>query len=178
MLFSDIQHYIASVDERIFLGIIVASVFLIGLLKQVKPRHYLFRWQASRELRKLKKLGDDRPKQYYLLRSINPFVIEEMVLTSLKRAGHKIVRNKRYTGDGGIDGQVYIQGKHYLIQTKRYRNHINPAHMQEFALICKKRGAGGLFVHTGKTGPMSKERAREQNIEIISGEKLFKMLLA
>ncbi|WP_248844390.1 restriction endonuclease [Escherichia coli] len=38
--------------------------------------------------------------------------------------GFRTIRNKRYTGDGGIDGQVKC-GKHrYLIQAKRYRGHI------------------------------------------------------
>ena len=63
-------------------------------------------------------------------------IFEEMILTALKKRGHKIIRNKKYTGDGGLDGQITMNGVEYLIQAKRYKNHINAAHVREFALIC------------------------------------------
>ncbi|EPO2651139.1 restriction endonuclease, partial [Klebsiella pneumoniae] len=55
------------------------------------------------------------------LRKIDPFTFEELLLEGFESHGFRTIRNKRYTGDGGIDGQVII-GKHrYLIQAKRYR---------------------------------------------------------
>lgn len=70
------------------------------------------------------------------------------------------MRNKRYTGDGGIDGRCNINGSDYLIQSKRYKSHINPA-----------------FVHTGKTGAKSKQIAQDENLEMISGQRLLNLLL-
>ncbi len=154
-----------------------AALFLGSAIKGFKLHHFMFRVIAYRQLKKLAGLNDDRPKQYYLLRSTNPFVFEEMILNAFKSKGHKIIRNKRYTGDGGIDGQVYLDGQRHFIQAKRYRKHINPAHVREFGKVCRDHKVGGLFVHTGKTGPMSKTQAQEQNIKIISGDKLFKLLL-
>jgi len=100
-----------------------------------------------------------------------------MILTALKQRGYQIKRNKRYSGDGGIDGQVIIEGYCYLIQAKRYTSHINPAHVQSFARLCQRRGKRGLFVHTGKTGKKSYRIAQFSEIEMISGDRLLNMLI-
>ncbi|WP_192840691.1 restriction endonuclease, partial [Enterobacter hormaechei] len=42
------------------------------------------------------------------LRKIDPFVFEELLLEGFEAHGFRTIRNKRYTGDGGIDGQVII----------------------------------------------------------------------
>ena len=150
--------------------------FLLFAIKWGKKRHFLCKWEASRRLKQLAKLSTPQ-KQITFLQSINPFVFEEIILTALKNNGHKIKRNKRYSGDGGIDGQVIINNQHYLIQAKRYKNHINPAHVQNFIQICKYRKKRGLFIHTGKTGKKSQEIAKTSNIEIISGSRLLNMLI-
>ena len=107
---------------------------------------------------------------------VNPFVFEKMILIALKQRGYKIKRNKRYLGDGGIDGQTIIEGYCHLIQAKRYANHINPAHVQSFVRLCQRRGKRELFVHTGKTGQKNECIARFSEIEIIVGERLLNML--
>ncbi|MGM8474744.1 restriction endonuclease, partial [Enterobacter hormaechei subsp. steigerwaltii] len=66
------------------------------------------------------------------LRKIDPFVFEELLLEGFEAHGFRTIRNKRYTGDGGIDGQVIIGKYRYLIQAKRYRGHIALQHVQEF----------------------------------------------
>lgn len=50
------------------------------------------------------------------LRRIDPLVFEELVLSALARRGYAILRNERYSGDGGIDGRVWINGQCRLIQ--------------------------------------------------------------
>jgi restriction system protein len=104
-------------------------------------------------------------------------VFEEMVLTSLRRKGYRIIRNEGYTGDGGVDGRAYLNDQHYLIQAKRYKDHIRAGDIEEFAKVCKRRKGRGLFVHTGKTGEQSRAIAYTQNIDIISGAKLLALLL-
>ena len=137
--------------------------------------HKYTRIDASESLKELAQL-ETPPKQFYYLRSLDPFVFEEMVLIALERHGYKVIRNKRYTGDGGIDGRAYLNGQHYLIQSKRYRKHINAAHVEAFAQICKRRKGRGLFVHTGRTGAQSRRVANHTNVEIISGARLLKLL--
>lgn len=151
------------------------AALLIFACKWGQQRHLLCTLEASQQLKRLK--GKPADHQMTQLRQINPFVFEEMILTAIKAQGHSITRNKRYTGDGGIDGQCNINGVDYLIQAKRYSNHINPAHVIEFAGICKRRNKKGLFVHTGKTGAKSKQVAKNTKIEMISGQRLLNLLL-
>ena len=54
------------------------------------------------------------------LRKINPYVFEELLLLAFERRGMRVIRNSRYSGDGGLDGQVLIDGERWLIQAKRY----------------------------------------------------------
>lgn len=140
-----------------------------------RQRHLLCTLEAHQELKRLR--GKPANHQMTHLRQVDPFVFEEMILTAIKRQGHKIQRNKRYTGDGGIDGRSTIKGKDYLVQAKRYKAHINPQHVIEFAGICKRQGKRGLFVHTGKTGAKSKSVAHNTNLEMISGQRLLNLLL-
>ena len=130
---------------------------------------------AERALKKLATLQTPQ-QQFYYLRGLSEFVFEDMVMSALEQHGFKIIRNKRYTGDGGIDGRAYLNGQHYLIQSKRYRKYINPAHVFDFSEDCERRKGKGLFVHTGKTGTMSKEIACNTDVEIISGSKLLRLL--
>ncbi|WP_429871419.1 restriction endonuclease [Escherichia coli] len=106
-----------------------------------------------------------------------PFTFEELLLEGFESHGFSIIRNKRYTGDGGIDGQVII-GKHrYLIQAKRYRGHIALQHVQEFDTLLKRHNCRGLFCHTGKTGAASKAVSfASDRMEIISGQRLIDLL--
>lgn len=155
---------------------IVGFIFLLIAIKWGKKRHLLSKIEASQHLRRLKKI-DHPAKQIAYIRKVNPFVFEEMILTAIKKRGHKIIRNKRYTGDGGIDGQAIIHNKHYLIQAKRYKGHINPKHVIAFAAICKRQNKRGLFVHTGKTGAKSLQVAKNTKMEMISGNRLLNLLM-
>ena len=66
--------------------------------------------------------GRDRnqppPLIYARLRAMDALAFEELVLESFERRGHRVVRNRRYTGDGGIDGQVVIDGR--VVELKKY----------------------------------------------------------
>lgn len=154
---------------------VLVFAFLLFAIKWDKKRHLLCKWAATQQLKRLRRFTTPQ-EQITHLRGVNPFVFEEMILTALKQRGHQIKRNKRYSGDGGIDGQVIIEGHCYLIQAKRYANHINPAHVQTFKLLCQRHGKRGLFVHTGKTGKKSYHITQFSEIEIISGERLLNML--
>lgn len=112
------------------------------------------------------------------LRKIDPFVFEELLLTCFERQGYTIRRNERYTGDGGLDGRVWLHGEVYLVQAKRYKDSINPAHVKEFGRVIQSRGAvGGFFIHTGRTGNQSKELLRQYpQIQLLSGQKLVEFI--
>src|SRR3546814_10155898 len=85
-------------------------------------------------------------------------------------AGHRIRRNHAYTGDGGIDGEIMVDGVWHLVQTKRYRKTISPQHVADFTALCARRGQPGLFVHCGRTGQKSRFNASAQ-VRFISGTR-------
>lgn len=157
-----------------FWWLVILSSFIVFSAWWGKQKHWLCRWEAARHLSRLKNKPPEH--QMTLLRQVNPFVFEEIILTAIKRRGYKIIRNRRYTGDGGIDGRCFLNDREYLIQAKRYSAHINPAHVKEFARICHHKKKRGLFIHTGKTSAKSKSIASAEGIEIISGERLLNML--
>jgi len=112
------------------------------------------------------------------LRKIDPFVFEELILYSLKKKGFRIKRNRRYTGDGGIDGRAKYHGEKFLVQAKRYSDHINLQHVKEFIDVCHAEKKRGFFVHTGKTGEASKEIIRKNpQIILLSGEGLYDLFI-
>lgn len=121
------------------------------------------------------------PPIFGILRDCDPFVLEELLLHIFEdKEEFKIVRNKRYTGDGGIDGRFYFDDFPFLIQAKRYRSHINPQHIEEFAHKIKIYNAEfGLFIHTGKTGNQSWQNAcsSRKDLMIVSGQKLVDLIL-
>jgi len=146
---------------------------------RVPVKHGWRRRQARTMAAQLR--GRDRlqPPQllYARLRAMDPLAFEELLLESIERRGYKVIRNRRYTGDGGIDGQVVIVGAIWLIQTKRYADTIRPEHVAAFEALCRARGKRGLFIHTGRTGPQSRAVvAHGSTIEILSGRALLSLL--
>lgn len=122
-----------------------------------------------------------------MLRRMNPYAFEELLLTCCKEQGWQIQRNFRYSNDGRVDGRVAmpsavreatIAGKLYLIQAKRYTGHIKPEQIKDFyQAIHNEEADGGFFIHTGKTGQISKELLHELGINLISGQRLVNFVL-
>ena len=116
-----------------------------------------------------------------ILRGCDPFVFEELLLHIFEdNQEFNVVRNKRYTGDGGIDGRFYFDDYPFLVQAKRYKSHINPKHVEEFAeKITVFKAEFGLFIHTGKTGKLSSKTAwhSRKDLMLVSGQKLVNLVL-
>ncbi|EAA8071061.1 restriction endonuclease [Salmonella enterica subsp. enterica serovar Typhimurium] len=139
-------------------------------------RHRRYRATADRVLNKLTLLPGDGQRLTYL-RKVSPYVFEELLLSAFERQGLTVVRNASYSGDGGLDGQVIIDGEHWLIQAKRYSRAVSPAHVEDFDRLLLQSGRRGLFVHTGRTGKMSRSlRTASPRLRIISGQRLLAIL--
>ena len=112
------------------------------------------------------------------LRKIDPLVFEELILTAIEEDNVQVRRNFRYTGDGGVDGEITYGGQRVLIQAKRYSSHIQRAHVQAFASVCAAHSALGLFLHTGRTGEGSRGAITEagDRVQIVSGRRLIEFL--
>lgn len=158
----------------ILICLVIASLFFADKRFTL---HAVFKNKAQKVLIRLRKIqkeehGDAKAISY--LRNINPFVFEELILIVLKEQGFSTIPNKKYTGDGGVDGQVYIYGKLWAIQAKRYSSHVKKAHIEEFARLIDRKGfSGGLFVHTGRTGKDIRNSYRNGNLIILSGSILI-----
>jgi restriction system protein len=156
-LFDAVQS-LSSTHKLALIYIVAASVAAIVWWHH--RRHHKrasHRWRiksASRVLELLREMGTNKGPgvQFAYLRKIDPLMYEEAVLTSMQIEGHQIMRNDRYTGDGGVDGECVIDGRRFLLQMKRYSGHIDREHLAAFIVICHSRRTRGLFVHTGKTG--------------------------
>lgn len=160
----------------LLLSLLGSASFLRCRRKRGSSRHRAFRKRAVKVYGKIAEgnLSDGQVLAY--LRKINPYVFEELVLDSFERHGFKAIRNERYSGDGGIDGKVMKGGETYLVQCKRYKGYVKPGHVEEFARICEAYGGRGYFIHTGRTGRKSKNRAYYGAVEVVSGNKLIKLI--
>ncbi|EBY9283481.1 TPA: restriction endonuclease [Salmonella enterica subsp. enterica serovar Denver] len=163
------------------LFLLLCSVAILAVLRLKTPgarehRHRRYRETAQRVLVRLPELSSDGARLNYL-RKINPYVFEELLLLSFERQGMKVVRNRAYSGDGGLDGQVFIDGKRWLIQAKRYSRSISPQHISAFAGLLSREGCRGFFIHTGRTGQKSYGCLKVSPlISLISGERLLSLL--
>ncbi|EIC0518961.1 restriction endonuclease [Salmonella enterica subsp. enterica serovar Chester] len=139
-------------------------------------RHQRYRETAKRVLSRLPQLATDGARLSYL-RKINPYVFEELLLLSFERQGLKVMRNPAYSGDGGLDGQVFIAGERWLIQAKRYSRSISPQHVREFGELLAREDCCGFFIHTGRTGQKSYGDLKAcPRINLISGDRLLRLL--
>lgn len=139
-------------------------------------RHRRYRATADRVYTRLRQLSGDGQRMSYL-RKINPYVFEELLLLAFERQGYAVQRNASYSGDGGLDGKVHINGECWLIQAKRYSRAIAPAHVRDFDALLTRMGQRGLFIHTGRTGQKSREVSQATSqLQIISGQRLLALL--
>lgn len=120
-------------------------------------------------------------RAFSYLRQVDPLVCEEVVLSALEDAGALVLRNRRYSGDGGIDGRCWLPGAGWrllAVQIKRYDAAVTPSHVAAFGeLVRQGRWAGGLFVHCGRTGPMSYTALRGTRLVLVSGDVLLRLLI-
>ena len=138
--------------------------------------HRRMRRQSSRALKLLQDKAISRPGSIITyLRKMNPHAVEEVVLDAAENAGHKVKRNSAYTGDGGVDGEIFVDGQWHLVQTKRYQKTINPQHVSDFNLVCARRGQPGLFIHCGRTGDKSRQN-KADHVRFISGNALVALI--
>jgi len=164
------------------IAVIGALLIVLSIVSRLRhgqdTRHGRKRRKARRIMHRLRRKAFDYPQTISYLRKIDPYVFEELVLLSFRKAGYKVVRNCRYSGDGGIDGRIAKGGQRWFVQCKRYKGHISPRHVADFAAVCQDGRRRGVFVHTGRTGGASREMfAYDDDIEVVSGARLCRLIL-
>lgn len=178
------QHITAALMVNPVLTVVLIVLFVAVMLglncrgreTASRRRHRRYQATAMRVLVRLPLLGGDGQRLAYL-RKINPYVFEELLLLAFERQGYAVIRNTSYSGDGGLDGQVIIEGKTYLIQAKRYGRTITPSHITSFGALLRHHHCDGFFIHTGRTGQLSRVLLQNHpHVHLVSGQKLLALL--
>ena len=138
-----------------------------------------WRWRSAKRVWKKMRSGGFSGKAFLsYLRKVDPFVFEELVLYSFRKAGYRIIRNARYTGDGGVDGRVIRDGMRYLLQMKRYSGFIHLEDVQALDALCRKKNRQGLFVHTGRVPDSVREYlAGGSRVVMVDGARLYDLVV-
>ena len=178
------QHIAAVLLMNPLLALVLAGVFgavmlalaCRGRVTASQRRHRRYRVTAERVLQRLPQLDGDAQRLTYL-RKINPYVFEELLLLAFERQGYPVKRNASYSGDGGLDGQVFIDSHRWLIQAKRYGKTAAPSHIRDFATLLQRERYGGFFIHTGRTGNFSRLLLHAYpQVQLVSGQRLLNLL--
>lgn len=160
---------------------VAVAILVFGLAKRWRGKA-THRWRRRQALAMCDQLqGDDRDQPRGLIyarrRAMDALAFEELVIEAFEWRGNRVVRSRRYSGDGGVDGEVIIGGKRVLLQMKRYRRAIRPEHVRAFVDLCARRRARGLFIHAGRTGEASRAAVdASQHVDIVSGDRLIDLL--
>ena len=139
--------------------------------------------EGRRILNKLNKqppaAGDEVKVIFPILKQLNPFVFEEVLLIACQRWKYHTIRTEKQTKDNGIDGAFSYGGYFYVLQAKLYSGEPQPKHLELFAnTIGWHQAARGFFCHTGRaTAEFNDTAARFPKIEVVSGRKLTDFLL-
>ena len=165
-----------SINITALLVVLLVSIVCLFIFRKKRHQWYI------RRARQIYNRINSRQEQYapgqlmLYLRTVNPYVFEELLLHAFSRKGYKVIHNLRYSGDGGIDGYVIVDGKRIPIQAKRYKSYIRREHVVAFARIVERRRKPfGFFIHTGRTGKVNGDPSSSL-VRIISGEKLLNLL--
>jgi len=175
---------------EIVLPVILFSAALIWVLKPKKVKTYeKWRIKASRLWLKrfrARALEFAPAQRLTFIRKTDPYLFEEILLSSFQERGYKIQRMP-FSHDGGKDGIVYLKDPNnfskdagVIIQAKRYKNNIHRHHVIELIETVKRdeHCTFGLFIHTGKTSSPIKSLIRSnKSIEMVSGTKALLDLL-
>ncbi len=172
--------FVNPLPALLLIVIFIAAMVVLGQYRcetASQRRHRRYRVIAERVMARLPQLGGEAQRLAYL-RKINPYVFEELLLLAFERQGYSIKRNVLYSGDGGLDGTVFIEGRTYFIQAKRYGKTITPSHIRDFGALLLSARCDGFFIHTGRTGQLSRALLQAHpQVHLISGKKLLALLV-
>lgn len=144
-----------------------------------KPQHRRRVRQSRRVLSTLRRFkGPHAAAQAFsYLRQVDPLVFEEVAMSALEDAGALVLRSRRYTGDGGVDGRCWFPWaglRTIAVQVKRFDAAVTPNDVRDFCAVVIDRGyAGGIFVHCGRSGPKTYDALRGRPVQLVSGQRLL-----
>ncbi len=136
------------------------------------------RRRAHKDLERLRRIDDNR-EAFLLLREIDPLVFEDLVMAAYADTGADVRYTLHKYRDGGIDGEILHRGQRYAMQAKRYRGRIDPGQVRQFVDLVRARGdryAGGVLVHSGRTGNAAWTALDAGPVRMVSGQRLLALI--
>ena len=113
----------------------------------------------------------------YLL-AMDPRAFELHVCELYRRMGCRVEATPR-SGDHGIDGHLYRDGRHVLLQCKRVKGFVGEPVLRDlFGSISNERADGGIVVTTGRVSTAATKWAAGKPIQIIELDEITKMTKA
>ncbi len=114
------------------------------------------------------------------LMDMDPIEFEDLVAALFKAMGMEVMTTAR-SGDGGVDVQAMdpdpVRGGKLVIQVKRHRNTIAPAHVRDlYGTMLHEGATKGIFVTTAEFGPSAQEFADGKPLTLIGGRQLADLL--
>ncbi|MCY4590031.1 MAG: restriction endonuclease [Alphaproteobacteria bacterium] len=134
--------------------------------------------RARRDLERLRLIDDNR-EAFLQLRELDPLVFEDLVLAAYADTGASVQYTLHKYRDGGIDGEILHRGQRYAMQAKRYRGRIDPGQVRQFVDLVRARGdryAGGVLVHSGRTGSAAWTALDAGSVRMVSGQGLLALI--
>lgn len=119
-----------------------------------------------------------RLKELDYLLELSPYEFEDVVLEMFSKLGYS-VQSTPYSNDRGKDGIVYLNGKKYLIECKRFSRNVKPTRpmlQKFFAAIYEEKAQGGFFVTTSFFPKTAFEYASKHKIKLVNGYRLVEMM--
>ena len=122
---------------------------------------------------------EDGPTQGNLL-DLDPIDFEDLVAALFKAMGMEVMTTQR-SGDGGVDVRAMdpdpIRGGKLVIQVKRYRSTIPPAHIRDlYGTMLHEGATKGILVTTAEFGPSAQEFAAGKPLTLLGGKQLADLL--
>jgi len=115
------------------------------------------------------------------LLDMDPYEFESLIAELVRRMGYTVKLTKK-SRDGGVDVNASLLTPlgeiETIIQVKRYRNPLGVAVVRElYGVIASRKGASAVIITTSKFTKGAEEFARENNIKLIDGMELARLLV-
>lgn len=117
---------------------------------------------------------------------VSPTTFEYVIRLLLERMGFRKIHVTRPWRDDGIDLVAYAEVKvadtpgaevRYIVQCKRYRSAIGPAHIKDFLEVLKaQKATDGYFITTSSFTKEALEAANGWRVKPIAGQQLLELL--
>jgi restriction system protein len=131
-------------------------------------------WLSSRE-RLLRRRVLSQVSTAYKLLGLMPSEMEDVATELFRLQGYVVTENKRPDlDDGGVDFEIFKQGKTWLVQVKHWRQQVGVREARElWGLVASESAAGGVLIGTSGFSAYAQEFAEGKDLRLIDGSEFM-----